>query len=138
MSSAANAWQIVPPAPGRPAQANGSESTPTKTAVGAQPASPPAGQDPGLMGWFPFLILIPFVLILFLNSRSQQKKAQKLLAELKKGDRVLIQGGVVGKLVEMGDRYAKVEIAPGVKIEVIKSGLLGKDSPETAANVEKK
>lgn len=90
------------------------------------------------MGWFPFLILIPFVLILFLNSRSAQKKAQKMLADLKKGDRVLTQGGIVGKLVEIGDRYAKVEIAPGVKIEVVKSGLLGKDSLETASAIEKK
>lgn len=78
------------------------------------------------------------IIFLFLNSRSQQKKAQKMLAELKKGDRVLTQGGIVGKLLEVGDRYAKVEIAPGVKIEVVKSGLLGKDSPETAANVDQK
>jgi len=34
--------------------------------------------------------------------------------------------------------YAKLELAPGVKVEVLKSGLLGKDTAETAAAVEKK
>ena len=51
---------------------------------------------------------------------------------------MLTQGGFVGKLVEVGDRYAKLELAPGVKVEVLKSGLLGKDTAETAAAVEKK
>jgi preprotein translocase subunit YajC len=72
------------------------------------------------------------------SSRSQQKKQQAAVAALKKGDRVLTQSGLVGKLVEVGDRYAKIEIAPGVKVDIVKSGLLGKDNPETAAAVEKK
>ena len=54
------------------------------------------------------------------------------------GDRVLLQGGLVGKLVEVGDRYAKVELSPGVKVDVLKNALLGKDTPETAAQAEKR
>jgi len=102
---------------------------------GNQPAPAP---DLGISGLLPLLIVVPLVLFMFFNSRSQQKKAQKMIAELKKGDRVLTQGGLVGKLVELGDRYAKIEIAPGVKIDVVKSGVLGKDNLETAATVEKK
>jgi preprotein translocase subunit YajC len=86
----------------------------------------------------PLLIVIPLVLMMLFSSRSQQKKQAQLIASLQKGDRVLTQGGFVGKLVEIGDRYAKVELAPGVKVEVLKSGLLGKDTTETAAAVEKK
>ena len=43
-----------------------------------------------------------------------------------------------GKLVDIGDRYAKVELAPGVKVEVLKSGLLGKDTGEAQAAAAKK
>jgi len=86
----------------------------------------------------PLLLLVPLLLLMFFSSRSQQKKQQAALSALKKGDRVLTQGGFVGKLVEVGDRYAKLELAPGVKVEVLKSGLLGKDTAETAAAVEKK
>lgn len=86
---------------------------------------------------FPILLLLPLLFIMFWSTRSQQKKQQKALEELKKGDRVLTQSGLVGKLVEIGDRYAKVELAPGVKVEVLKSGLLGKDLGDVTA-VEKK
>ena len=41
-------------------------------------------------------------------------------------------------IVEVGDRFAKIELAPGMKVEVLKSSLLGKDSAETAAAAEKK
>ncbi len=76
--------------------------------------------------------------MMFFSTRSQQKKQQAALAALQKGDRVLTQSGLVGKLVEMGDRYAKVELAPGVKVDIIKTGLIGKDTPENAAAVDKK
>jgi len=87
---------------------------------------------------FPLLLLVPLLLLMFWSTRSQQKKQAAVVAGLKKGDRVLTQSGLVGKLVEIGDRYAKVEVAPGVKVELLKSGLLGKDTPETAAAAEQK
>jgi len=91
------------------------------------------------MGLLPILIMVvPLLLLMFFTSRSQAKKQTQMIAALKKGDRVLTQGGFVGKLIEIGDRYAKIELAPGVKVDVLKSGLLGKDTAETAAAVEKK
>ncbi len=87
---------------------------------------------------FPILLLLPLLFIMFWSTRSQQKKQQKALEELKKGDRVLTQSGLVGKLVEIGDRYAKVELAPGVKVEVLKSGLLGKDLGDVSIVADKK
>jgi preprotein translocase subunit YajC len=87
---------------------------------------------------FPLLLLVPLLLMMFFSTRSQQKKQQAALAALKKGDRVLIQGGLIGKLMEIGDRYAKVELAPGVKVEIVKTGLIGKDTPENAAAMDKK
>ena len=101
------------------------------------PSAPPA-QNPGLLGYLPMILIAVMIPLLLLSSRSQSKKQAALVAGLTKGDRVLLQGGLVGKLVEMGDRYAKVELAPGVKVDVLKSALLGKDSPETATQVEKK
>lgn len=76
--------------------------------------------------------------MMFWTSRSQQKKQQKALAELKKGDTILTQSGLRGKLVEMGDRFAKVEIAPGTKVDILRSTVLGKDSAEVEAKLEKR
>jgi len=90
------------------------------------------------MNMLPFLLIAIMLPLLLLSSRSQSKKQAAAIAALAKGDRVLLQGGLVGKLVEVGDRYAKVEIAPGVKVDFLKNSLLGKDTPETAAQAEKR
>jgi preprotein translocase subunit YajC len=124
-------FQNVPPAPGR------QTSETVAPAPGPGPAAPAPAPPSGLMTLLPFLI-IPVMLLLLFSNRSQQKKQAELIKGLQKGDRVIVQGGLVGKLVETGDRYAKIEIAPGVKIEVLKTGLLGKDDAETAAALEKK
>ncbi|HVJ17625.1 MAG TPA: preprotein translocase subunit YajC [Polyangiaceae bacterium] len=130
MGSLALSFQNVPPAPGR-------EST--GTAAPAQAASPAAPQqEPGLGPLLPMLLMIvPLLLIMMWGSRSQQKKQAALLTSLTKGDRVITQSGLVGKFVEMNERIAKIEISPGVKVEVLRSGILGKDTPESAAAVDK-
>lgn len=122
------ALQQLPPAPGQ-------ESIPP--APGPEVAPQP-GPGVGLGMWLPLLVFLPMILLMFWSSRSQQKRHQKALAELKKGDWVLTQAGLRGKLVEFGDRFAKLELAPGVKVDVLKSSLLGKDTVETAAQLEKK
>ncbi len=83
----------------------------------------------------PMLLVLPLLLLLMWSSRSQQKKQSAAVSALKKGDRVVTQSGLVGKLLETGDRYAKLEIAPGVKVEILKSSLAGKD---TGDNVPEK
>jgi preprotein translocase subunit YajC len=130
-------FQNVPPAPGRETSA-----TTSAPAAPADHGAPPGGTHPsegGLGGMLPMLIMVvPLVLLMLFTSRSNSKKQKKLMESLQKGDRVILQGGLVGKLVEMGDRLAKVELAPGMKVEILKSGLLGKDDAETAASLEKK
>lgn len=132
------AYQSVPPAPGR-------ESGVSQPSTPATPAAPAGGSSaPGgaLSGILPMLLMVPLILLLVFSSRSQQKKQAATIAGLKKGDRVLTEGGIVGRLVEIGERYAKLEIAPGVKIEVLKARLAGADTadpqPTAAAAAEKK
>lgn len=138
MSSAAFTFQQVPPAPGRP-EGKPLPKTTEQVPGTAQPqhhtSPPPSG---GGLLTLPLLLLGALLLMMFWSSRSQQKKQHAALAALKKGDRVIAQSGLVGKLVEVGDRYAKLEIAPGVRIDLLKSALVGKDTAETAASVEKK
>jgi preprotein translocase subunit YajC len=129
--ASASFFQAVPPAPGRPAAPGAPQPTVQQPPPGdhANGKPPPGAEAPGgLSLMFPLLILVPVLFIMFWTTRSQQKKQQAALTSLKKGDRVLTQSGLVGKLVDLGDRYAKVELAPGVKVEMLKSGLVGKDT----------
>ncbi len=75
---------------------------------------------------FMLIAFLPVILLMWFTSRSQQKKQKALEARLKKGDRVLTQFGVVGKVAELGDtRYVKLEVAPGVRIQMLKTAIAG-------------
>jgi preprotein translocase subunit YajC len=107
------------------------ETTRSETAQPASgPAGEPAGGSPSSFGLItPLLILIPFIAILFFQSRSQQKKQEATIAGLKKGDRVITQSGLVGRLIAIEGRYAKLELPPsGTKVTILRSGLIGRDT----------
>jgi preprotein translocase subunit YajC len=73
-------------------------------------------------------------------TRNQTKKQKQLESSLKVGDRVLSQSGLIGKIVDMGDRTVKMEIAPGVNVQMIKSSIQGlaDTDPKPAAAADAK
>lgn len=83
------------------------------------------------------LILI-FAIMYFLMIRPQQKRAKQhreMVAALKKGDQVITQGGVIGKVASVRDDEIEVEIAQGVKVRVVRatvSQVLSKTQPVAA------
>jgi len=84
------------------------------------------------------LLLVGMLVFLFWSSRSQQKKQDTAISQLKKGDRVVTQSGLIGRLVEIEPRYAKLEIAPGVKVQVLRTSLTGRDADDGAAKKDSK
>ncbi|MDW3225583.1 MAG: preprotein translocase subunit YajC [Paracoccaceae bacterium] len=70
------------------------------------------------------LILI-FAIMYFLLIRPQQKKVkehQAMVSALRRGDQVVTQGGIVGKVAKVkDDGELELEIADGVKVRVIQS-----------------
>jgi preprotein translocase subunit YajC len=57
-----------------------------------------------------------FVVLWFLMIRPQMKKSkehQKMVTELAKGDEVVTQGGIVGRVTKIGENYITVEVAEG-------------------------
>jgi preprotein translocase subunit YajC len=69
------------------------------------------------------LILI-FVAFYFLMIRPQQKRAkmlQEMITSAKKGDTVLTAGGIAGKVTKVEDKFLEVEIAPNVRVRVVKA-----------------
>ena len=73
-----------------------------------------------------FFLIAMFVLMYFLLIRPQQKRAKehkKLLKELKKGDEVVTNGGVIGKVTSVDESFATIEISDGVIVKVQKQGI---------------
>lgn len=125
------AFQAVPDSP-HPGSAPSSGT--------GQPAPPGDGgaPPPSSLGLFtPLLILLPFILILFFQSRSQTKKQEANIAGLKKGDRVITQSGLIGRLVSIEGRYAELELLPSrTKVTILRTGLLGRDAEGEASSSE--
>ena len=75
-------------------------------------------------GQFIPLILI-FAIMYFLLIRPQQKKVkehQAMVEALRRGDQVVTQGGLIGKVSKVKeDNEIEVERAEGVKVRVVKS-----------------
>lgn len=80
----------------------------------AQTAQGAAANDPfsGMMGFLPLVLM--FAVLYFLMIRPQQKKAkehQKMVTALQKGDEVLTQGGVAGRISKVGENYLTLSVA---------------------------
>jgi preprotein translocase subunit YajC len=76
-------------------------------------------------GGDPFLALLPLVLFAvvfyFLLIRPQSKRAKehrKMVESLMKGDEVVTIGGVAGRIADIGDTFALLEVADGVSVKI--------------------
>jgi preprotein translocase subunit YajC len=80
------------------------------------------GGAPAGAGATPLIMMAVFVVIFyFLLIRPQQKKQkehQAMLSKIAAGDEVVTAGGILGKVIEVGDQFLTVEIADNVRIKV--------------------
>ena len=75
-----------------------------------------------IQAFWPILVLFPLFYLLMIRPQQQRvKQHQAAINAVKKGDEVITGGGIRGKVTKVSDDEAEVEIAPGVKIRVIKS-----------------
>ncbi|MEW5742025.1 MAG: preprotein translocase subunit YajC [Myxococcota bacterium] len=83
---------------------------------------------PGLLDTAPLLIgvLFIFYLLVFRPQQKQMKEQQALLSSLKKGDDVITQGGILGKIFSVEDKIVTLEVASGVKLKMLKSSIQGR------------
>lgn len=89
-------------------------------------AAAPGGIAGGLESFLPLILI--FVVFYFLLIRPQQKKAKQhreLLGALRRGDRVVTAGGIIGTITKIAsDTEVIVEIAEGVRVRVMRGTIL--------------
>jgi preprotein translocase subunit YajC len=99
--------------------------------AGGAPASSQAAPAGSMMTMLlPILILVPF---LFMSFRRNKKEAEAR-KNLKKDDKVVTQSGLIGILVELNERTAKLKIAPGTTVEVLASSVSSYDPAPAASS----
>ena len=78
------------------------------------------------MGFQDFMpLILIFAIMYFLLIRPQQKKVkqhQNMVASLRRGDQVVTQGGLMGKVTKVKEENEiEVEVADGVKVRVVQN-----------------
>ena len=96
------------------------------------------GAGAGLLGFMPIILI--FAIMYFLMIRPQQKKMKEhaaMVAALRRGDQVVTQGGLIGKVTKVKeDNEVEVELAADVKVRVVKNTIatvLTKTEPADSA-----
>ncbi|MBL9036338.1 MAG: preprotein translocase subunit YajC [Rhodospirillaceae bacterium] len=90
----------------------------------AQAAGGAAGGTDMLVSLAPMVLI--FIVFWFLLIRPQQKKAKEhraMVAALKRGDRIVTNGGIFGQVSHVADDHLMVEIAEGVKIKIARDAV---------------
>ena len=97
-----------------------------------------AGAGSAFASFLPLVLI--FAIMYFLLIRPQQKKMKDMKAmvdALRRGDQVLTQGGIIGKVHKVGDDgVLEVEIADGIRVKVLKhtiAQVMNKTEPAAAA-----
>lgn len=110
----ASGQQGPAPAPGQPVQ-------------GPPPSDAPSGGAAPMSGMTTILFMLMPILLIVFTMRNQSKKQKAIEQNLKTGDTVVTQAGLIGKIIEMNERTIRLEIAPGVNVRILKTAIQGID-----------
>lgn len=92
------------------------------------------GTGGGFLSFFPFILIMVIIYFLMIRPQmKQQRKKREMLANLRKGDRVVTAGGLLGTIAGFKDKNSVVvlAVAKNVTLQVTKSsisGLAGKEA----------
>ncbi len=98
--------------------------------------APQPGQ-PQASAWMQFLPLVVifaiFYFLLIRPARTRQKDVQRMLDNLKSGDKVITSGGLLGTVVGIDSNIVQLRVADKVKVDVQKSSVVGLQETGTSS-----
>ena len=83
-----------------------------------------AAASPGIMTFLPMIAL--FAVFYFLLIRPQQKRQKEhrtMVSELAKGDEIVTMGGMLGKIISVGDNFLTVNVAKDTEVKIQKASV---------------
>jgi len=86
----------------------------------AQTGTAPAGSagDP-IMALLPLVLFaVVFYFLLIRPQAKRQKEHKKMVDALTKGDEIITVGGIAGRVTDIGENFALLEVADGVQVKI--------------------
>ena len=82
----------------------------------------PAGGASTLLSFAPiFFIFIIFYFLLIRPQQKRMKEHRNTLEMVKKNDQIVTAGGIVAKVIAVGETEVDAEISPGVRVKIVKA-----------------
>lgn len=72
------------------------------------------------------VVIVIYYVFLIRPQSKQAKEHNAMLSALKKGDGVVLGGGITGRVHQVGEKLIVVEVAQGVRLRVIRTSITGK------------
>lgn len=83
-----------------------------------------ASQSDPLLGLlFPIGLVVILYFLMIRPQVKRQKEHKKLVESLAKGDEVATMGGIVGRITDLGENFAQIEVADGVVVKMRRSAV---------------
>lgn len=79
--------------------------------------------DPILGLLFPIGLVVILYFFMIRPQVKRQKEHRKMVEALAKGDEIVTMGGVVGRVTDLGDEFATLEVADGVNLKIRRSSV---------------
>lgn len=104
-------------------------------------AAPAAAQDPGIAGLIlPGAILLIFFFLFVLPQHRRGREHKKLIESLVKGNEVVTNGGLLGRVVDVDESFVQLEVGENVYVNVQKhaiASLMPKGTYKARKKIEK-
>lgn len=88
----------------------------------------------------PFIAIIGVMYLLLIRPQQKRMKEHKEMVEgLKRGDEVVTQGGLIGKVAKVADEEITIELADGVKVRAVRqtiAAVRGRPEPKPANDAQ--
>lgn len=89
------------------------------------------GSSPAFLQFVPIVLVFAiFYFLLIAPMRKRQKALQTVIDNLKKGDRVITNGGLYGTVMAVEEKAVIVKLADNVKVKIAKSAIAGLEGQE--------
>lgn len=96
----------------------------------------PAPQGGGLGLFLPMIVLIGLMYFLMIRpQQKRQKELRQMIDALTAGNEVVTGGGILGKVIDVGEQFITVEVADGVRVKVQKHSVAAVLPKDTIRNV---
>ncbi|KMY86658.1 Preprotein translocase subunit YajC [Candidatus Paraburkholderia calva] len=82
------------------------------------------GAESQLMSFLPLILMFAVLYLIMIRPQmKRQKEHRNMIAAMAKGDEVVTNGGIVGKITKVSEAYVGVEIAEGTEITIQKASV---------------